>query len=272
MTVAAGRDLLAAIVASVGRSVKSRETARPLGVLERTAHPASPGAPAFRRALADGVWPRVVAECKRRSPSRGVLRADYDPAAIAREYERAGAAALSVLTEPSFFDGSLEHLRAVRSVVRLPVLCKDFVVTHYQVFEAADAGADAVLLIVAALAPGQLRALHTLGESLGLAALVEVHDERELDVAMEAGASILGVNSRNLRTLEVDLAVARRLASRLPAGAVRVAESGLRTPEDLTELSALGYDAFLVGERFMAAADPGAALRELRAAGGRGER
>ena len=147
----------------------------------------------------------VIAECKRRSPSRGVLRADYDPVAIARGYAEAGAAAISVLTEPTFFDGSLDHLRAVRAAVAVPVLRKDFIVSEYQILEAKAAGADAVLLIVAALDPVELRALAGCAAGLGLDALVEVHDAGELRAAIDAGARIVGVNNRNLRTLEVDV-------------------------------------------------------------------
>ena len=149
---------------------------------------------------------RIIAECKRRSPSRGVLRPDYDPVAIAPGYAQAGAAAISVLTEPTFFDGSLEHLHAVRAAVGIPVLRKDFIVSEYQLLEARAAGADAVLLIVAALDPQSLTALHARASTLGLDVLVEVHDADELSLALDAGARIIGVNNRNLRTLEVDVA------------------------------------------------------------------
>jgi indole-3-glycerol phosphate synthase len=196
-----------------------------------------------------------------------VLRWKYDPAAIAVAYERAGAAAVSVLTEPTFFDGDLEHLRAVRAAVGLPLLCKDFVVDPYQIWEARAAGADAVLLIVGALEQPALVDLLGAARQAELDALVEVHDERELDRALEAGADLVGVNNRNLRTLAIDLDTSRRLASRLPAGAVAVAESGLRTAADLRELQSRGYRAFLIGERFMAADDPGAALAALLASG-----
>jgi indole-3-glycerol phosphate synthase len=207
----------------------------------------------------------VIAECKRRSPSRGVLRAAYDPVAIARGYATAGAAAISVLTEPTFFDGSLDDLRAVRAAVDVPVLRKDFVVTRYQVVEAAVAGADAVLLIVAALDDEGLRALAAYARTCGLDTLVEVHDEPELERALAARADLVGVNSRNLRTLEVSTDVLDRLAPRIPRVVVAVAESGLKTAGDLRRLRALRYDAFLIGERFMTAPNPGAALAELKA-------
>ena len=259
-------DLLATIVSAARRIVEVRSHARPLRDLETAAGGRRPRGDAFALALCDGPAPRIIAECKRRSPSRGVLRRDYDPASHAAGYERAGAAAISVLTEPAFFDGDLEDLRMVRATVTVPVLRKDFIVTPYQVLEAREAGADAVLLIAAALPGAALGELHACAAEQALAALVEVHDERELERALGAGAAIVGVNSRNLRTLEVDLGVPRRLAARLPAAVVAVAESGLKTSANLDELGALGYHAFLMGERFMTAPDPGAALGELRRA------
>ena len=192
-----------------------------------------------------------------------MLRADYDAAAIARGYAAAGAAAISVLTEPAFFDGSIAHLEAVRSAVGLPLLRKDFIVSEYQLLEARAAGADAVLLIVAALAEDALGSLHTRAEGLGLDVLVEVHDERELDRALGAGARIVGVNNRNLRTLDVDVMASERIAGRIPGDVIAVSESGLKTADDLRRLQQLGYAAFLIGERFMTSPDPGAELRSL---------
>jgi indole-3-glycerol phosphate synthase len=261
-------DLLETIVAATRRAVATREAAVAASELERRIAAALP-ARGFRAALrtapagANGPRPRVIAECKRRSPSRGVLRRDYDPAAIGLGYERAGAAAISVLTEPTFFDGSLEHLRAVRAAVSIPVLRKDFIVTEYQLLEARAAGADAVLLIVAAGDDALLRRLIDRARELGLDVLVEVHDEAELTRAVDAGADVIGVNNRNLRTLQVRLEVTHALAARMPPDAVKVAESGLRTRDDLAALAAAGYEAFLVGERLMTAPDPGAALAEL---------
>ena len=218
-------------------------------------------------AVGDGLQPvpgpRIIAECKRRSPSRGVLRRDYDPVAIALGYQQAGAAAISVLTEPTFFDGALEHLQAVRDAVGIPVLRKDFVVSEYQLHEARAAGADAVLLIVAALEPPALASLHLGASALGLDVLVEVHSADELSVAIDAGARIVGVNNRNLHTLEVDVTVSETLAARIPRGVLSVSESGLRTAADLIGLRQLGYKAFLIGERFMSEPDPGQALRAL---------
>lgn len=255
-------DLLQAVVAASHRSADERERLVPRAALERDARTRPAGGAAFRASLASpGV--RIIAECKRRSPSRGVLRAEYDPVAIARGYETAGAAAISVLTEPTFFDGSLDHLRSVRQSVSTPLLRKDFIVTDYQVVEAVASGADAVLLIVAALDDAALARLLALATDLGLASLVEVHDAAELGRALAAGAAIVGVNSRNLRTLEVNQATLDDLGPKIPSGVVAVAESGLRTPDDLRRLAAIRYDAFLIGERFMTVPDPGEGLRAL---------
>lgn len=265
MTTTATGDLLATIVAATRRIVEVRERARPRAAIERRiSH--LPRGDAFAHALRASPQPRVVAECKRRSPSKGVLRADYHPASHAAAYAKAGAAAISVLTEPTFFDGSLDHLRAVRKAVDLPLLRKDFIVSEYQLVEAVEAGADAVLLIVGALSDVELRALLHRTRHMGLAALVEVHDASELQRAVDAGATIVGVNSRNLRTLDVDLTVLDRIAAILPRETTAVAESGIRSAEDMKRLAERGYHAFLVGERLIVEADPGAALRELRAA------
>lgn len=257
-------DLLRAIVAATERRIALARAAEPDAALERRALQATPRAQAFRDALARPDQVNVIAECKRRSPSRGVLRREYDPVAVARGYERAGAAAVSVLTEPGFFDGSLAHLSAVREAVSLPLLRKDFIVDEYQLLEARAHGADAVLLIVAALEPAALRRLHARAVELGLAPLVEVHDVAELRHALEAGAGIIGVNNRNLRTLEVDVRASHEIARELPAGVIAVSESGLKSEADLRELRALGYSAFLIGERFMTADDPAAALADVR--------
>jgi indole-3-glycerol phosphate synthase len=255
-------DLLATIVAATRRGVEVREGSRPARAVEAAiARP--PRGAAFDAAISQPGGIRVIAECKRRSPSRGILREQYDPAAHARAYEGAGAAAISVLTEPCFFDGTPEHLSAVRATVDLPLLRKDFIVTAYQVLEAAALGADAVLLIVAALEDAELRRLLGAATQVGLSALVEVHDETELARACDAGAVVVGVNSRDLRSLCVDPDVHERLAPALPQGAIAVAESGVRTAEDLRRLRAAGYHACLVGERLIAQPDPGMALREL---------
>ena len=256
-------DLLEAIVAATRARVDATRTREPRSSLERRAMSRTPNAAAFAERLARSGSINVIAECKRRSPSRGVLRAAYDPVTIATGYERAGAAAISVLTEPGFFDGSLEHLTAVRQAVSVPILRKDFVVDEYQLLEARAAGADAILLIVAALDDRALVSLSTAARDLGLAALVEVHGTDECRRAVEAGAGIIGVNNRNLRTLQVDLDASRQVARLLPTSVIGISESGLKTPADLQAMTSLGYRAFLMGERFMLEPDPGVALAGL---------
>jgi indole-3-glycerol phosphate synthase len=256
-------DLLETIVAATRRIVEVRLLEEPMAVLaERVARMPSKGG-RFQAALSSAGGFNVIAECKRRSPSRGVLRENYDPVAIAIGYAEAGAAAISVLTEPTFFDGSLDHLRAVRAAVDVPVLRKDFVVSEYQLLEAKAAGADAVLLIVAALRPAELKVLHDHARRQGLDVLVEVHDATELAIAIDAGARVVGVNNRNLRTLHVDIHASETLIARMPPDVIAVSESGLKTVADLARLKALGYRAFLMGERFMTAEDPGAALADV---------
>jgi len=264
MTESAGTaDLLATIVAATRRIVDVRQSAEPLAALSQRAASMPSRDGRFQAALSGTGGYNVIAECKRRSPSRGVLRAEYDPVAIATGYADAGAAAISVLTEPTFFDGSLDHLMGVSAAVDVPVLRKDFIVAEYQLLEAKAAGADAVLLIVAALRPAELKVLHDHARRHGLDVLVEVHDATELAIAIDAGARIVGVNNRNLRTLEVDVHASETLIGRMPSGIVAVSESGLRSADDLRRLKALGYSAFLIGERFMTAEEPGDALAAL---------
>ncbi|MBI2834646.1 MAG: indole-3-glycerol phosphate synthase TrpC [Acidobacteria bacterium] len=258
-------DLLQTIVAATRRIVDVRSQRVPLERMDVIARRAGPRGVLWETALARQDRYNVIAECKRRSPSRGVLKTDYDAARLAHAYEGAGAAAISVLTEPTFFDGSLEHLRQVREATRLPLLRKDFIVTPYQVFESAASGADAILLIVAALADDELRALLILAHELGLGTLVEVHDAMELDRAIAAGTRLVGVNNRNLRTLAVDRGASEQLAARIPDELMAVAESGIRHADDLRALRALKYDAFLVGESLLTQPDPGDALAELLA-------
>ena len=256
-------DLLEAIVAATRARVASAIAREPRAQLERRAMATTPAGEQFAARLSRPDAVNIIAECKRRSPSRGVLRSAYDPVAIAAGYERAGAAAISVLTEPGFFDGSQEHLVAVRAAVKVPLLRKDFMIHEYQLLEARAGGADAILLIVAALTEIELHDLSAAARSLGLAALVEVHDLEECNRALAAGAEIIGVNNRNLRTLQVDLDASRTIAARIPKGVIGVSESGLKSREDLRAMTALGYQAFLVGERFMIDPDPGAALAHL---------
>jgi indole-3-glycerol phosphate synthase len=205
----------------------------------------------------------VIAEIKRRSPSAGELRAGVDVAAIAVAYEQGGASALSVLTEGPHFGGSLEDLRTARAVCSLPILRKDFIVDEFQLHEALAAGADAVLLIVAALTPAQLASLHAQAGAIGLDALVEVHDERELETALAAGAQIVGVNNRDLRDFTIDVERTFALLAHMPAETVVVSESGIGSPEQLRRLQAAGVSAVLVGESLMRAQDPAAALGAL---------
>ena len=231
--------------------------------LERRAALRSPNAAAFSERLSRDGSINVIAECKRRSPSRGVLRVAYEPVAIARGYERAGAAAISVLTEPGFFDGSLAHLEAVRAAVTIPLLRKDFIVDEYQLLEARAAGADAD--------PVDRRGIERsrVGEPGSAAADSDSRrwwkstTRDECARALAVGATIIGVNNRNLRTLQVDLDASRTVAALLPAGTIGVSESGLKSSADLQAMRKLGYRAFLMGERFMIEPDPGAALGGL---------
>lgn len=205
----------------------------------------------------------VIAEIKKASPSAGVLRREFEPASLARGFEQAGAAALSVLTEEENFQGALAHLRDARAAVGLPVLRKDFIVDAWQVWEARAANADSFLLIAAALDDAALAGLLHLGRELGMEALVEVHTAEELKRVLAAGARILGVNNRNLHTLEVRVETSLELAGMIPEDRVAVSESGLRSAEDLRKLRAAGFDAFLIGESLMREPDPGAALKRL---------
>lgn len=218
----------------------------------------------LRQALLGCAGPAIIAEIKRRSPSRGELRSDLDPVACARCYAEGGAAAISVLTDVQFFGGDLATLEAVRAAVELPVLRKDFLLDAYQVDESRAHGADAVLLIVAALGGAGLAALLGRTRELGLGALVEVHDETELEVALEAGADLVGVNHRDLRTFELDLGLTARLAPRIPPEVLLVAESGIFTHDQVEQLRSAGARAFLVGESLMREPEPGRALRRLR--------
>jgi indole-3-glycerol phosphate synthase len=224
---------------------------------------AAPAVRPFAEAIARPGRVNVIAEHKRRSPSRGAIREDLLPADVARRYEAAGAAAISVLTDEAFFGGRLAHLEDVRAASRLPVLRKDFVLDPWQVWEARAAGADAVLLIVAALTDLELGGLLSVAREAGMDALVEVHDRGELDRALAAGARVVGVNNRDLKTLAVSLDTALALGPVIPDDVVAVAESGLRTGADLARLRGAGFDAFLVGEHLMSAPDPGEALRAL---------
>jgi indole-3-glycerol phosphate synthase len=222
----------------------------------------------FRRALelrSKKKGPAIIAELKKASPSRGLIRAGFNPTHLAIELERAGAAALSVLTDEEFFQGSLENLRSASSSTKLPCLRKDFMVDEIQILEARANGADAILLIVAALSQAELTTLAQRASEYGLDVLCEVHDRDELERAADAGCNLIGVNNRDLRTFKVDLGTAFRLANLIPGDVLRVAESGIRCATDVARLRAAGYHAFLIGESLMAAQSPGEALRTLMA-------
>ena len=207
--------------------------------------------------------PAVIAEVKKASPSRGVLRENFDPAAIARSYEAGGAACLSVLTDREFFQGSPEHLQAARGACALPVLRKDFIIDEYQVAEARAMGADCILLIAACLELPLMRDLEAKANALGMAVLVEVHDGKELDAALQLKTPLVGVNNRDLRTLETQLETTLNLLKKIPKNRVVVTESGILAPADVARMRDAGVNAFLVGEAFMRAPDPGGALRAL---------
>ena len=249
-----------------------RERSAQIGLAELSARvadlPPTRGFAAALEAKVEAGSPAVIAEVKKASPSKGVIRANFDPAAIARSYAAGGAACLSVLTDADFFQGSEAYLQQARAACDLPVLRKDFTIDPYQVYEARAIGADCILLIVAALGDASLLELALLAAELDLDVLVEVHDEDELERALEIPAPLIGVNNRNLRTFETSLDTTLRLQGRIDDGRLLVTESGIHTPADVARMRAAGVGAFLVGEAFMRAADPGAELARLFGAGG----
>jgi len=253
-------DILSRIVAR--KRVELADVRARLSELERRAEEMLPRHRDFRGSL-ERNGPAIIAEIKKASPSKGLLAADFDPVRSAQAYARGGAAALSILTDEQFFQGSLAYLEAARAAVELPVLRKDFTIDPAQIVEAAAHGADAILLIAAILTVDELRRYRDLAGKLGMAALVEVHDRSELDAAIDSGAVIIGVNNRNLRTFEVTLDTSLELARHIPANVVRVAESGIQTRDAIARLSQAGFQAFLIGERLMLAPDPAAAIKEL---------
>ncbi|MHB8926604.1 MAG: indole-3-glycerol phosphate synthase TrpC [Bacillota bacterium] len=265
------RLILDEILTTKTAEVAASRAARPIREWRAVAL-GGPAPRGFLRALAapDGV--QVIGEIKRASPSRGLIRPDFDPAAIARAYEAAGAACVSVLTDQRYFRGELRYLSALRAVTGLPLLRKDFIIDEVQVYEARAAGADGILLIVAAFSgpsagnrrPGDLDRLADLAWSVGLDILVETHTAEELDLALAAGFELIGINNRDLATFETDLEVTLRLAPRVPSTKTVVSESGIRTPDDVRRVAAAGVKAVLVGEALMRGPDPGATLRWLR--------
>ncbi len=252
--------MLDQIVANKRIELEETKRQTPLAVLKQRMSKREPRS--FKSALS-GHGIRLIAEVKKASPSRGLLCPGFDPVRLAQEYERAGAAALSVLTESRYFMGSINHLAAIREAVRLPLLRKDFLFDPYQVYEAAAAGADAVLLIVAALSRPQLGDLIDLSHGCNLDCLVEVHNEAEIKTALDCGAEIIGINNRDLKTLSVDTATVRRLRPLVPPDRIVVAESGLRDRSDIEELAKLRVNAALIGEALVTARDIPARIREL---------
>jgi indole-3-glycerol phosphate synthase len=258
-------SVLERILAVKRDEVDAARCAKPLAAIRAEA--ASAARPrgfidSMRAAIAAG-RPAVIAEVKKASPSKGVLRPDFDPKAIAKSYEAGGAACLSVLTDKMFFQGASEHLIAARAACALPVLRKDFTIDPYQVYEARAMGADCILLIVAALDVPRMKALEDAAREVGLDVLVEVHDAAELDLALELGTPLLGVNNRDLRTFETRLETTLGLLPRIPPDRLLVTESGILTCADVDRMRAAGVQAFLVGEAFMRAPDPGSALAGL---------
>lgn len=252
--------ILAEIVSNKQQEVAELRSRAAL--IERQAHERKAGPRPFVEALR-GRHPAIIAEIKKASPSKGLLQADFHPAFIAHNYEQGGAACLSVLTDKAYFQGGLHDLEAARAAVRLPVLRKDFTIDRLQIYEAAAHGADAILLIAALFEASELRHFRELADSLSLAALVEVHDQDELAKAVDSGATVIGVNNRNLDTFEVSLDTSLRLSYLMPANAIRISESGIFTRADIEVLSAAGFQAFLVGEALMKSNDPASALRTL---------
>jgi indole-3-glycerol phosphate synthase len=258
-------DVLKRIVRRKAEELVERTGRRPLAELAAGLD-AAPAPRGFADALESrirGGRPAVIAEIKKASPSRGVLREDFRPADIARSYEAGGAACLSVLTDVDFFQGADAHLREARAACSLPVIRKDFVIDPYQVYEARALGADCILLILACLGDAQLRELDGLAHELGMDTLLEVHDEHELERALRVDSRLVGINNRDLRTFEVSLQTTLGLRHRIPGDRIPVAESGIHTREDVALLRGAGVHAFLVGEAFMRAEDPGARLGEL---------
>jgi indole-3-glycerol phosphate synthase len=258
-------DILNKIVERKREEIRERAAAMPLPALESVVAGLPPSR-GFVTALASRIAagaPAVIAEIKRASPSKGVLRADYRPAEIARSYARHGAACLSVLTDMDFFQGADAHLVEARAACALPVIRKDFIVDPYQVYEARTIGADCILLIVACLDDSRLRALNDLAHELGMDVLIEVHDRTELERALRVGNRLIGINNRNLRTFEVSLDTTLGLLELIPNDRLVVTESGILAPADVRLMRAHGVHAFLVGEAFMRADDPGGRLAEL---------
>lgn len=253
-------DILEQIAANKRAEIEILKRERPLESLH-----AAPDETrlSFREALSSPAKVKIIAELKKASPSKGVFVEEFDPEDLAARYRRGGATALSVLTEQKYFQGRLEYMRIAKQSARLPILCKDFIVDPYQIALASHYGADAILLIGRLLTRRTLTDYISVANTMGLDCLVEVHDGNELEIALEAGAQIIGVNSRNLQTFEVDLSIAERLGKAIPDDLIKVAESGVATKDDITRLSQVGYSCFLVGEALVRHRNPAALLQEL---------
>lgn len=258
-------DVLKKILARKAEEVAENSQAMDLKTLRREAISAPPprGFASALRRVVDGGRPAVIAEVKKASPSRGVIRADFDPEAIARSYERGGATCLSVLTDRDFFQGHEHYLGLARQACSLPVLRKDFMIDIYQIWESRLLGADCILLIVSALSDNRMAELNDLARELGMDVLVEVHDEHELERALALKPDLLGINNRNLHTFETDVRTTLRLLPRVPAEMLLVTESGFATREEVAEMRQAGIHSFLIGESFMLAAEPGEKLHEM---------
>lgn len=259
-------DILAQVVEKKRARVREKKQSTPLSELVRNVRSGASGHRLIT-VLQDHRGVNIIAEIKKASPSAGLLRSDFDPVGMAKSYESNGAVAISVLTEEDFFLGSLEHLTTVRRSVSVPVLRKDFIIDEYQVYESKSEGAHAILLIAGLLDTARLKDLLELAESLGLDALVETHTLDDVRAALSAGAKIIGVNNRNLKTFQVDLKTSLDLAAEIPKNITKVSESGIKTYNDIVVLQRAGFNGFLIGEQFMRAHDPGDALRNIR--GGR---
>lgn len=254
--------ILSRIIEEKRRVVEEAKRLRPQEELAKQIE-SSPARSSFKKYISRPHHINLIAEIKKASPSRGIIRGDFNPAKIAMTYQANGASAISVLTDERFFEGKLEYIKTVKEHVSLPVLRKDFIIDEYQIYESVAAGADAILLIAEILAPAELSAFYNLAVSLGLDVLVEVHNEEDVDKALASGAAVIGINNRDLHTFKVDLNITQKLLRMIPAGKIRVSESGIKTYEDVMFLKSMGINAVLIGEAFMEASDIAAKMREI---------
>lgn len=256
-------DILKEICGRKAEHVAARKKQRPLSSLKDFIANAPP-TESFTQALRDKTGPAIIAELKKASPSKGLIRDDFHPSSLAREYQNGGAACLSVLTDEPYFQGRDDYISIVKQSVNIPVLRKDFIIDSYQIYESRSLGADCILLIMAALSDEQAAELYDTAQSLDLDVLIETHDETEIERALRLDPAMIGVNNRNLKTMEVSLETAGRLAPMIPHTILKIAESGIYTSDDIRRLQRHGYQGFLIGESLMKADNPGQALKELR--------